>query len=582
MKRLATLLLACVAAVAATGEARAQAWPCGLPAAQPLWVDFADGTVPFRQALFGRSGVVVATNGIQRSAELRALGASTVYWHMSLKGIAGGPSTPAEPEHVAERASALFDLAVAATGCATPVIALNELAGATRTTPWPPEVYRYRANVLAAVSMLAGRGAHPVLLVPGKPTGQGAPFVAGDAAAWWRDVAQHASIVRQMHFNAPHIHRKGVVLGSRARRTAMRGAIAPFLALGIPAERLGLLLGFQSGPGKGGREGLRPREAWLETVKQETLSARQVASELGLASVWSWGWGTYSENGADPDKPAAACVHLWTRDRSLCDGPAAAGPAFPASLTAGQIALPGGVHCTTPAGPITAAEVDRLAAVTGDRRVALTALLTRLVLARDGGPVTAADLDRAERWLVDSGFGGDTAAYERDLSARGLDRATARSIIADQLRRQAVSASLAIASSSKGIDAVLRSRLRDVRRTAICLRDELPGRTPHAWGAQTSLLRLPAATVSIAAGPRAARARGAVVLSGRVRSLRARELVTVYARRPGGSPYRAVGTVRVSADGRWSLRVAHRQRTVYRAVSRSAASPALLVGTRPR
>ncbi len=582
MKRLATLLLACAAAATAAGPARAQEWPCGLPAAQPLWIEFADGTVPFRQALFGRPGVVVATNGALRSAELRGLGAHTVYWHMSLKGLAGGPPAPAEPEHAVAQANALFDRAVASTGCTTPVIALNELAGAARATPWPPEVYRYRANVLAVVRTLAERGAHPVLLVPGKPSGRGAPFVGGDAAVWWREVALHASIVRQMHFNAPSIHRRGVVLGSRARRAAMRTAIAPFLALGIPAGRLGLLLGFQSAPGKGGREGLEPREAWLEVVKQEALSARQVAAELGLASVWSWGWGTFTENGSDPDKPAAACVYLWTRDPSLCDGPAAAGPAFPASLTAGQITLPVGTHCSTRAGQIETADVDALAAATGDRRIALTALLTRLVLARDGGPVSAADLDRAERWLVDSGYGGDTAAYEHDLGARGLDRQTARTIVADHFRRQTIAASLAVTSGSRGLDGTLRSRLREVRRTAICLRDELPGRTPHTWGSSVALLRLPPATVSIAAVPRAARGKGIVSLSGRVTSLRARELVTVYARRHGTSFYRPVGSARVTAEGSWSLRVSHRQRTVYRAVSRSAASPALLVGKRPR
>ena len=580
MKRLATLLLACVAAATAAGQARAQEWPCGLPSEQPLWIEFADGSVPFRQALFGKRGIVVATSGLQRSAELRSLGAHTVYWHMSLKGIAGGPAAPAEPDHVVERANALFDLAVAATGCATPVIALNELAGASRATPWPPEIYRYRANVLAVVRTLAERGAQPVLLVPGKPAGSGAPFVAGDATVWWREAALHASIVRQMHFNAPHAHRKGPVLGPRARRVAMRAAVAPFLALGIPAERLGLLLGFQSGPGKGGREGLEPREAWLEIVKQETLSARQVASELGLASVWSWGWGTFSENGADPDKPTAACVYLWTRDPSLCDGPAAAGPAFSASLTAGQIALPDGVHSTTGAGPISLAEVDALAAATGDRRVALTALLTRLVLARASGPVTPADVERAERWLADSGFGGDTAAYERELTARGLDRETAGDIVADQFRRQELAAGLAVAGSSRGLDAVLRGHLRDVRRTAVCLRDELPGRTPHVWGSRVATLTLPPAAVTIAARTPATRGGVVVLLTGRARSLRTRELVTVYARRPGETAYHAAGTARVGADGRWSLRVAQRQRTVYRAVSRSAASPPLTVRAR--
>ena len=120
-------------------------------------------------------------------------------------------------------------------------------------------------------------------------------------------------------------------------RKGMRGLISRFAQIGIPAGRVALELQFQSAPGQGGRQGLQPKSAWLEIVKLEALAAKQVAAETKIQGVWSWGWPSFSVAGNDPDKPAAACVYLWTRDTNLCDGPALAGPGFNASLTEGQI-----------------------------------------------------------------------------------------------------------------------------------------------------------------------------------------------------------------------------------------------------
>ena len=71
---------------------------------------------------------------------------------------------------------------------------------------------------------------------------------------------------------------------------------------------------------------------WFEIVKRETLATRQVAGELSLASVWSWGWAAFPGTRADPAAKRAACVFLWTREADLCDGPAAAGATFNRSL----------------------------------------------------------------------------------------------------------------------------------------------------------------------------------------------------------------------------------------------------------
>ena len=76
------------------------------------------------------------------------------------------------------------------------------------------------------------------------------------------------------------------------------------------------------------------------------LAVKQVSREIPLATIWSWGWGEWAAADRDPDKPAAACVYLWTRNPSLCAGPSMAGPEFDRSLTEGQLRLPGGTQCT--------------------------------------------------------------------------------------------------------------------------------------------------------------------------------------------------------------------------------------------
>ncbi len=366
MRRIA-LIVSCLAALVVAGPAAAEPLGCGVSDTRPLWAEFSDGTVAFRQAIFGRPGVVVATSGVQRAAEMRALGAQTVYWQRALKLIVGTPSVPYESTVVQEKVATLIANARASAGCETPAIALNELSGAQRATPWPPEVIRYRENVLSVMKQLAGAGLRPFLLVPGQSRGSRAPYVGDTAGQWWKQAANVGYIVREMHFDAPYIYSQGAIVGSRMRRVAMRTSIEAFTDIGVPAGRLGLMLGFQSGPGKGGREGLKPSYKWFDIVKRDALAAKQVARELPISSIWSWGWGTFDEAGADPDKPRTACVYLWTRDQGLCDAPAVAGSRFNASLLEGQIILPVGVQCRTGAGPIRSAAVDTLVPAAGSR-----------------------------------------------------------------------------------------------------------------------------------------------------------------------------------------------------------------------
>ena len=62
------------------------------------------------------------------------------------------------PALMEKRADSLFDYAVSVSGCQQPLIALNELWGASLPTPLTPTAERYRANVLRFVTPTCGAG----------------------------------------------------------------------------------------------------------------------------------------------------------------------------------------------------------------------------------------------------------------------------------------------------------------------------------------------------------------------------------------------------------------------------------------
>ena len=447
-----------VAIVAALSFApSALAGPCGLPDGQPLWVDYAEGSVAFRNEVFRRPGLVLASSGMTVPRDLREGGASTIYWHMKVTRLVGTPSVPTDPATIPAAAEALVARAAASSGCATPHIAIEELWGADLPTPWSPTNSAYRANVLLLAQQLAARGARPFLFV------HGTLETGGAAAGWWRELARSADIVYESYFFAPRIDALGPVLGSRELRVAMRRPIRRLASLGIPPERLGLILGFHSKPGTSGREGLQPLDAWLQFVKLNALAARQVALDEGIGSIWSWGWGTFDELGADADKPLAACVYLWARDPSLCDAPARA--TFDTSLLVGQLVLPDGVRCAFPAGMVSDGAVRRLSRFAGSERAALTALVQRRVLRR-AVPVRARTTLRAERMLIGSRYRGSHRRYRRALARRGLTRSDALALLTDSIRLRALG------------HASAEERLAAAAAESLCVRDELPARRP--------------------------------------------------------------------------------------------------------
>ena len=414
---------------------------CGLPATQPMWAEFGWPTDAYN-AILGKPGIVVGASSGAYPAQMRAAGAATVYFDLNLPNRIGTTTAPADPALIPGRAQKFFDFAVQQTGCATPVIVLNELAGAGLVTPWQDKNAQYRQNALTFVQNLAQLGAHPVLLI------NASPYTGGDAADWWRTAAVSAEIVREDYIPASITWSQGPVLGNRNLRNSYRQAVADLTSIGVPPNRVGLMVSFASTKGFGGRSGLEPDEAWYEVAKWQQLAAQQVAAETGIASVWSWGWGIFNAAEQDPAKPYALCAWLWSRSPTLCDAPKAIGATFNASRTEGQLsALTPGLQCLVGKDALSNDAIQRLQLLTGDRDTAYSALFERLV---ESGltPVSTGDVLAAERAVIAQAFGGNRAAYLTALKQAHASVAIARGILGDELRRAEVEATLPAAVPS--------------------------------------------------------------------------------------------------------------------------------------
>ena len=306
MRRVAAIQLAVAAGVvlalagstSATRGRSVRPPPCN-QAAQPAWIDYGDKWVPFRR-LFFQPGLTVALAHDAPAADARRGGAQLAFWDMSLRRAVGTPARPADPRTIPAATARVLEDAVRVTGCSTPVIGLNELFEAQRPAPWRPRTARYRADVLSLVQGLAAHGAQPQLFI------SQAGATGGAAANWWRALAQAATIVRELYLPAPWLHAFGPGRASVYMRFELRRAVRNLTTIGVPSTRVGIALGFQAG--RGGRMGLAAAP-WFEVVKREALATRQVAGELGLASVWSWGWATFPGGRADPATKRAACVY---------------------------------------------------------------------------------------------------------------------------------------------------------------------------------------------------------------------------------------------------------------------------------
>jgi len=433
--KLALVFVAAVAAclLAAGRAASDPVWggQCGIAAQQTVWGEYGWPTLLPILAHRGTLLAVTQQKGSNYAADARARGAATYNFDLVLKEKVGTPTAPADPATIQAAAQKRYATAVAATGgCTTPLIVENELFGAGTPTPWTTATAQYRANVLGFLQDLAALGAHPVLLI-NKP-----PFTgSSDAVAWWLAIARTADIVREDYLPATAIWKLGPILGNRLLRESYRNSVSPLTSIGIPPNRLGIMLSFLSQKGVGGRNGLQPASAWFQVVKWEALAAKEVASELHLGSVFSWGWQEWNAKEMDPAKPRAACVWLWARTPRLCNAPRFLGHGFDRSLTEGQIKLGRGSVCRAQGlGAIGARKVAALQALTGDRDAALSAMFERLVEVAEQ-PVSRRALLAAEREVVRVSFRGSRAAYVSALRQAHATVGVARAVLADELRR---------------------------------------------------------------------------------------------------------------------------------------------------
>ena len=432
-------LLVVVAAWPASAHAAAPpasyAGQCGLPVAQPIWAEYGWTTPEFTNIL-GKPGIVVAGSSGDYPAQMRAKGAATVYFDLNFNKRIGTTTAPADPATIPDKAKRLFDFAVQQIGCTTPVIVLNELSGAALVTPWSANNAQYRQNALSFVQNLASLGAHPVLLVAARP------YTGGDAAVWWQQAAAAAELVREDYVPATSTWNLGPILGNRTLRASYRQAVADFTGLGITPDRLGLMVSFATTKGFGGRNGLVPDAAWYQVVKWQGLALKQVAAETGIASVWSWGWPEWSAGETDPAKPYALCAWLWVRSLSFCNAPKAIGPSFVTSRSEGQLSvLSPGTQCLIGKQALSNDAIQELQLMTGDRETAYSALFERLIESGQA-PVPDRDVLAAERAVISQSFRGSRAAYVTALGRANATVAIARGILADQLRRSKVGASL--------------------------------------------------------------------------------------------------------------------------------------------
>jgi hypothetical protein len=434
---------------------------------KPVWVDFADGSVPFWR-VFAKPGVVAAASNYIYPPKLRAAGAKTVYFDLHLNQRVGTPAKPADPSTIVGKAEKFYAYAAGSMDCSNPVIAENELFGAWTPTPWSPTTAQYRANVLLFLQTLRAKGAQPWLLV------NSAPATADDAADWWRSVADVASIVREIYFPSPLIYEQGPVMGSRTLRQAFRKGILDFTKMGIPVTKLGIYLGFQTTKGTGGREGLA-REPWFRTVKWQVLAARFVAREMHFNSIWSWGWAqwTTTPGEQDPAKRIAACVYLWTRNPQLCNGPASAGKGFVRSLTEGQPTLAPGLRCSFPGAVVSWSVINPINKLTGDPELAFSAAFARAI-EQKAAPVTSVEILTAERSLVATRFAGSRAAYLRAVAQAHTTLAVARSIIGDELRRARIASTLPVSAPSAAQIADYRDSYGDLQARLVQTKAQAP------------------------------------------------------------------------------------------------------------
>ena len=162
----------------------------------------------------------------QTPASLRAGGAQTVYWCMHLTASSARPA-PRPAAEASRRPRRRCSSRPSRRRVRDAVIALNELERAGLGDALVGGTAAYRANVLALVTAVDARR------VRGRscssPARRTLRTSAGDAAAWWRQLATVSDIVLEVYAQAPQIYSGGALLGrarcaSRSARRSRRSS----------------------------------------------------------------------------------------------------------------------------------------------------------------------------------------------------------------------------------------------------------------------------------------------------------------------------------------------------------------------
>ena len=349
------------------------------------------------------------------------------------RSASGTPTNPEDPEDVEDWADRVFYRAVASSACATPWIALNEMWGSNladavvadeRAVPAERDHLRQAPACArrASRSCSSRRGRSRTAR---QATGGARRRSTPTSSA--RSTSRAAALTRRADARLAHAAQRvppGRHRPDRDRDPALEDRDLPRL----PHE-----------PRPGRPRRLKPASAWFDTIKLQVLAVKQVSREIPFATIWSWGWGEWSASDRDPDKPAAACVYLWTRRPGpLRRARRWRGPASTRRLDrrTAERSPRRAVHDAL--GAAAQQRALGLARVTGDREIAYTSLFARLVLkgyvkvkprrcgqpsARSSGTASAAAARRIEARSPARRVAVDRARRDRGRAPAGADRA---------------------------------------------------------------------------------------------------------------------------------------------------------------
>jgi len=245
---------------------------------------------------------------------------------------------------------------------------------------------------------------------------------------WWRQVAQVASIVREVYFGAPKIYKLGIVQGSRTIRQMFRAGAGDFHLDRDPAFEA------RDHAPASRHDGLRRArtpaagEQWFELTKLQALAARTVAKRAPPRVRLVPGAGRRGRGRDDPDKHANACVYLWTRNPKLCDAPRMRRARVEHRSDRGPVDLPAGLALHREWKPGALGPRASISRLTQDPQPPSRLAYGRAVASSYAQVNSKAILD-AEKAVIALHFGGSRAAYIAALRHDRASVAIARGII---------------------------------------------------------------------------------------------------------------------------------------------------------